>query len=100
MRPVMKQFVSTLRKLLRPIDPRIRAVIVGVVGGLFLLAGVALIFLPGPAIVVIPVGIGILATEFPSVRQRVHRAVGWIRQTFRRFREKRRRLPREVLPLI
>jgi len=54
-----------------------RRVIVGVVGVSVVLFGVALIFLPGPAFVVIPAGLAILGTEFVwarrllrSVRQR------------------------------
>jgi uncharacterized protein (TIGR02611 family) len=47
--------------------PRLRLfkrVGVGLVGGAVTLIGVALIVLPGPAIIVIPVGLSILATEF------------------------------------
>ncbi len=40
-----------------------------VVGGTILLIGVVLIFLPGPAVVVIPIGLGILATEFVWARK-------------------------------
>jgi hypothetical protein len=35
-----------------------------VIGGSLLVFGVALFFTPGPAVVVIPVALGILATEF------------------------------------
>jgi uncharacterized protein (TIGR02611 family) len=41
-----------------------RKVGVAVAGGSVLLVGIALIFLPGPAIVVIPLGLALLATEF------------------------------------
>ncbi len=41
-----------------------RRVIIGIIGTTVLLFGIALIFLPGPAFVVIPVGLAILATEF------------------------------------
>ena len=41
-----------------------RKVIVLVIGSTVVLFGVALIFLPGPAFVVIPVGLAILALEF------------------------------------
>ena len=41
-----------------------RRIIIGIVGTTVLLLGIALIFLPGPAFVVIPVGLAILATEF------------------------------------
>ena len=35
-----------------------------VVGFTLLLIGIAMIVLPGPAIIVVPLGLGILATEF------------------------------------
>ncbi len=41
-----------------------RRLAVLVIGTTVLLFGIALIFLPGPAFVVIPVGLAILATEF------------------------------------
>lgn len=41
-----------------------RRLVILVVGGTVLAVGVAMIVLPGPAFVVIPVGLGILATEF------------------------------------
>jgi len=52
----------------------IRRLIIGVVGGMVLLIGFALIFLPGPAVVVIPLGLAILATEFAWARRYVHKA--------------------------
>ncbi len=41
-----------------------RRIVVAVVGGTVTLIGIALIVLPGPAFIVIPVGLAILATEF------------------------------------
>ena len=43
--------------------------IVSVVGVTFLLIGIALLILPGPAFVVIPVGLAILATEYAWARR-------------------------------
>jgi tellurite resistance protein TerC len=37
-------------------------------GGTVLLIGIAMIILPGPAVLVIPVGLGILATEYAWAR--------------------------------
>ena len=37
---------------------------VGVIGGTVLVIGIVLLVLPGPAFVVIPLGLAILATEF------------------------------------
>jgi uncharacterized protein (TIGR02611 family) len=41
-----------------------RKLIIGLVGLTVLLLGIAMAFLPGPAVIVIPIGLGILATEF------------------------------------
>lgn len=41
-----------------------RRIAVAVVGGTVLLVGIALLVLPGPAFVVIPAGLSILALEF------------------------------------
>ena len=53
-----------------------RRIIILVIGMTVLLFGVALIVLPGPAFVVIPVGLTILATEF-----------AWARRWLKRLRE-------------
>jgi tellurite resistance protein TerC len=45
-----------------------RRIAVAVVGGTVLLVGVALIVLPGPALVVIPIGLAILGLEFAWAR--------------------------------
>ena len=41
-----------------------KRVVVSLVGGTVVLIGIALIVLPGPAFIVIPIGLSILATEF------------------------------------
>lgn len=46
-----------------------KKVVIGIIGGTVLLLGIALIVLPGPAFVVIPVGLAILATEFAWARR-------------------------------
>lgn len=47
----------------------VRKVIVFVIGMSVLLIGIAMIVLPGPATVVVPVGLAILATEFVWARR-------------------------------
>jgi tellurite resistance protein TerC len=54
-----------------------RKVVVGVVGGTVVLIGIALLFLPGPAFLVIPIGLAILGLEF-----------AWARRWLRRVRER------------
>lgn len=53
----------------------VRRVIVGVIGGTILVIGIAMIVLPGPAVVVVPLGLMVLATEFI-----------WARRWLRKFR--------------
>lgn len=43
---------------------QIKKIIVGVIGFTILFIGILLLVLPGPAFIVIPIGLGILATEF------------------------------------
>jgi tellurite resistance protein TerC len=52
----------------------IRKLIVALIGGTVVLIGIALIVLPGPAFIVIPVGLAILATEFAWARSALARA--------------------------
>ena len=46
----------------------VRRVVVSVVGVTILLIGVALLVLPGPAFIVIPLGLAILASEYAWAR--------------------------------
>lgn len=48
---------------------RIKRIAVAVAGGTVLAIGMALVVLPGPAIVVIPLGLAILAAEFAWARR-------------------------------
>ncbi|MDH3620901.1 MAG: PGPGW domain-containing protein [Gammaproteobacteria bacterium] len=50
-----------------------RRIVIGVVGATVLLIGVVMIVTPGPALVVIPVGLAILSIEFTWAR-------GWLRR--------------------
>jgi tellurite resistance protein TerC len=52
----------------------VRKLIIALIGGTVLLIGVALIVLPGPALIVIPIGLAILATEFAWARRAVSKA--------------------------
>ena len=58
---------------------------IAVVGGTVTLIGIALIVLPGPAIVVIPIGLSILATQFL-----------WARRCLRKARDMATRLQRKA----
>jgi uncharacterized protein (TIGR02611 family) len=54
----------------------VKRVIVSVVGATVLLIGVALLVLPGPAFIVIPIGLAILASEYAWARR-------WLRKVRR-----------------
>lgn len=53
-----------------------KRIIVAIVGGTVLAVGFALLVLPGPAIVVIPAGLAILAMEFAWARRWLRKARG------------------------
>ncbi len=61
-----------------------RKIVVAIVGTAVLLVGLALVVLPGPAFVVIPAGLAILATEFVWARRLLRyakeRAVALVRR--------------------
>jgi len=61
----------------------VRRIAVIVVGGTLLLIGVALVVLPGPAFIVIPVGLAILGLEFAWAR----RWLGKVRQLLKTNKE-------------
>jgi tellurite resistance protein TerC len=72
----VKKWFSRVRKAvsLKDLPAPLRKLIVAVIGLTILLIGVAMVVLPGPAFIVIPVGLGILATEFAWARRAVRRA--------------------------
>ncbi|MBM4007242.1 MAG: hypothetical protein FJ292_06715 [Planctomycetes bacterium] len=58
----------------------LRRIAVGIIGGTMLVTGVIMIVTPGPAVVVIPAGLAILAVEFEFARR-------WLRTTKERARQ-------------
>jgi len=58
--------------------PRVRKLIVAVIGSTLLLFGLALLVLPGPAVIVVPLGLALLATEFAWARRLIRAGgVAW-----------------------
>jgi tellurite resistance protein TerC len=63
--------------------PRVKKAVVAVIGTTVLIFGFVLIVLPGPAVIVIPLGLAILASEFAWARRVIRRGklfVGRIRK--------------------
>ncbi len=73
----MTRFSANSTDLWRSTYAAARRVAIAVFGTTGVLLGVVLVFTPGPAIVVIPLGLGILATEFL-----------WARRLLRHLRER------------
>lgn len=72
----MGEYLDRIRHRLKldQMAPRPRRVLVGVTGGTLLLAGIFMVVLPGPAFVVIPLALAVLATEFVWARRYLHKA--------------------------
>jgi len=66
---------------------QVKRLMIAVIGFTVLAIGLVLIVLPGPAILVIPAGLGILAIEF-----------AWARNLLRRMKEKLSRKHSNTLP--
>jgi len=61
-----------------------KRIAIAVIGGTITFIGVAMIVLPGPAIIVIPIGLSILATEFVWARRYLRKC----RATAKRWKDK------------
>jgi len=70
---------SPLWTAFKAVAAQLRKLIVAVIGGTVLVIGIALIVLPGPAFIVIPIGLAILATEFAWARRAVTRGKAMLR---------------------
>ena len=66
-----------------------KKLVVAISGGTLLLVGVAMLALPGPAVLVIPAGLAILATEFLWARQALRKCKGMVAKTRRNLRWRR-----------
>ncbi|MEP6663087.1 MAG: PGPGW domain-containing protein [Verrucomicrobiota bacterium] len=67
---------------------QIKRIAIGIIGGTVLLFGIVLIVLPGPAFLVIPAGLAILATEFAW-------AARWLRKSREFFDRQKERFKRK-----
>ena len=88
--------LQKLRKLLRldQANPVVRKIVVGVIGGICLIAGIAMILLPGPAFIFIPLGLLLLASEFKWAKrwaQKGEQALQRGRRNWRLWRKRRAR---------
>ena len=81
----MNDFVDRSRRLLHLTWCQMRRAIIAMMGASVLLVGIVMIVTPGPAFVVIPAGLAILAIEFV-----------WARRLLRQVKLRARRIARRT----
>lgn len=69
----------------------LRKIAVAVLGVGLIIAGIAMLVLPGPGIVAILAGLGLLGTEFPRARRVSERLNGYARTAWRATKAKLKR---------
>lgn len=84
-REVTGERASVVAGTLRLAFRQVRRLVVFVIGITVVLIGVVMFFTPGPAVVVIPIGLGILALEF-----------AWARLLLKRFKDRAQKLGTDV----
>lgn len=66
----------------------LKRIVVAIVGFSVLLVGVAMIILPGPALIIIPLGLAILATEFVWAQRLLTKAKAYFEKQRQRVADK------------
>lgn len=65
---------------------QLKRILIAIIGGTIVVIGLAMIVLPGPAFIVIPLGLSILATEFIWAKKMIAR----FKEQFERLRNKKK----------
>ena len=68
----------------------LKRIVVAIIGFTVLLVGVAMIILPGPAFIIIPLGLAILATEFVWAQRLLTKAKTYFEKQRQRVADKMR----------
>ena len=68
----------------------LKRIVIAIVGFSVLIVGVAMIILPGPAFIIIPLGLAILATEFVWAQRLLTKAKAYFDKQRQRVAEKMR----------
>jgi magnesium-transporting ATPase (P-type) len=88
----MKTLVARCRLFLCELNLHsLRKLMIAITGGSVLLVGVAMLVLPGPAFLIIPLGLAILATEFLWARR-------WLKQAKAMFQKKNKQSSTPATP--
>ena len=91
--PDSAQWTRKARRVLRldRLPPLWRKIIVAVAGGALVAAGVIMLVTPGPALVLIPVGLLLLASEFSWSERLIQAGLDLAKRLRARFRRRRPR---------
>ncbi len=65
---------------------QLKRILIAIIGGTIVVIGLFMIVLPGPAFIVIPLGLSILATEFIWAKKMIAR----FKEQFERMRNKKK----------
>ena len=68
----------------------LKRIVIAIVGFSVLLVGVAMVILPGPAFIIIPLGLAILATEFVWAQKLLTKAKAYFEKQRQRVADKMR----------
>lgn len=73
------EWIGKARKFLRldKLPPLLRKTIVCVIGGLLFIAGLVMTVAPGPALICIPAGLLLLASEFKWAEDAAQKLLNW-----------------------
>ena len=69
-----------MKRFTRPGKRTARRLLVGLVGTAIVVLGLVFVVTPGPAFLVIPAGLGVLALEFETPRRGREQLAAWIRK--------------------
>jgi tellurite resistance protein TerC len=69
-----------VKRFTRPGRRTARRLLVGLVGTAIVVLGLVFVVTPGPAFLVIPAGLGVLALEFETPRRWREQLAAWIRK--------------------
>ena len=68
-----------MKRFTRPGRRAARRLLIGLAGGAIVVLGLVFVVTPGPAFLVIPAGLGVLALEFETPRRWRERMATWAR---------------------
>lgn len=90
----VQRWLTKTRRLLRlnKLPPLARKIVVSLLGGVILVVGIIMLATPGPGLILVPLGLLLLASEFKIFQkwaQQLIDLLGRARSAYRRWRKRR-----------